>query len=118
MQFLKIEIIAHGCVGMVHTSIVYKGITSIWKSYVCPEDQFEEWYKCDCLMGTCELRGPYLLPLCIDENNPNHDYEDDDFDFNWRQYKKVTTCVSKAWIDRKCNKVCPIHSTPKVFLRF
>jgi len=82
---------------------------------MCPKDQFEEWYKCDCLMGTCELCGLDLLPLCPDENNPNHDFKDDDFDFNWRRHKKVTTCVSKAWRDRKCNKVCPVCSTPEVF---
>jgi hypothetical protein len=56
-------------------SIVYKGVTSIWQSYVCPKDQFEKWYKHDYLMGTCELCGPIFLPLCLNENNPNHDYE-------------------------------------------
>jgi hypothetical protein len=35
-------------------------------------------------MGTCELCGLDLLPLCQDENNPYQDFEDDDFDFNWR----------------------------------
>ncbi len=45
---------------------------------MCPKDQFEEWYKHDRLMGTCELYGLDLLPLCPYENNPYHDFEDND----------------------------------------
>ncbi len=29
-------------------------------------------------MGTCELYGLDLLPLCPYENNPYHDFEDND----------------------------------------
>lgn len=40
-------------------------------------------------MGTCDLCGPNLLPLCPEEDNLDHDSEDEDFNLNWRQHKKV-----------------------------
>jgi hypothetical protein len=66
------------------TSLVHKGITTMWQSCPCPKDEFEEWYNCNYLMGTCELCGPNFLFLCLDEDNLNHDNEYDFFFKNWR----------------------------------
>jgi hypothetical protein len=68
-------------------------------------------------MGTCELCGLDLLPLCPYEDNMDHDSEDEDLNFEWRQYK-VKTRVSRVAKDIHCNKVTPIYSTLKEILRF
>ncbi len=46
---------------------VYKGITQMWETIVCPKNEFDEWHKRICLFGNYSKCGMAILPLCPNE---------------------------------------------------
>jgi len=43
---------------------VFKRITLMWESCVCPKGEYDVWHRLECLMGDCSECGYHLLPIC------------------------------------------------------
>jgi hypothetical protein len=56
------------------------------------------------LWGLYDLCGPNLLPLCPEEDNSDQDNEDEDFNLNWRQQKKVKQVYLKLGMIKSVTK--------------
>jgi hypothetical protein len=44
---------------------IYKSMTLLWESCVCPKGELDVWHKLECLMGECSHCGFQLFPLCL-----------------------------------------------------
>jgi hypothetical protein len=42
----------------------FLGLTPLWSSILCPKPEGDDWHKCDCLMGECNLCGIKTLKIC------------------------------------------------------
>ena len=52
--------------------LVYKGITELWETCLCPKQEGALWYGKACLMGECPTCGvEKFLPLCAAEKEGN-----------------------------------------------
>ncbi len=77
-------------------SKVYKGITQLQQDYVCGKGEFEEWHKCECLLGECHNCGVDKLPLCPNEVIGNSNYK-----VSWRCFEIGVVRQSKDGQPRK-----------------
>jgi hypothetical protein len=61
---------------------IYKHITLLWESCVCPKGELDVWHKLECLMGECSLCRFHLFPLCPLELSST-----DSFTMKWKYFE-------------------------------
>jgi hypothetical protein len=69
---------------------IYKRITMMWESCVCPKGELDVWHKLDCLMGECPNCGFHLFPLCPFELSST-----DSFLVKWKCFEYYEVGVDK-----------------------
>ncbi len=48
-------------------SHVFKGLTQLWTSIICPRRNLDEWHSKSCLMGDCDICDGETLSFYLEE---------------------------------------------------
>ncbi len=92
----------------------YKGLTMLWEECLCSKLEFEEWYKLDCFMGSCQNCGvEKKLPICPNESSSSNEWK-----MSWKCFELEVIGVNEDGRPKKRVKKCFKETSSSTFLEY